>query len=482
MSASTQFSADPRRWLALVILLLAKFLNLLDITSVNVALPSIQESTGASFATLQWVVAGYLLVFALGLLPGGRLGDQSGHKKVFLVGVAVFTLASVLCGLAPDGGALVIARLIQGAGTALMVPQALAIIHMSFEEKERAAAFGMAGAVAGLAVIVGPVLAGGLIALDFFGLGWRWIYLSNIPVGLFVLFKGKSVLPETEGNRLLGMDLKGVCLSSIAVLLFVFPTIQSSGDGWSPWLAVTMVSALPVMAFFVWLQSKQDSLGQPTLMPPRLFSSRSFSAGVALAFTFYSGVAGFFLVFALYLQNGLGHSALEAGLALLPFALGAFLASAISAMRKGQANQWLLALGSAVMAAGMASLMLVLNAGVESALVWPVLAALALAGAGMGVFVVNMFDFSMLGVSNEDAGAASGVLHTSQQLGNAAGIAVIGAVFFGTLTLEGTENWGTAIGWALWFEIGLYSVCTAIALASSAGRRGVGRPQPHNTI
>lgn len=469
MNSPPNIRVEPKRWSALAILLLANFMNLLDVSIVNVALPSIQETTGADFATLQWVVASYLLVFALGLLPAGRLGDQFGHKRVFLAGVGVFTLASALCGLAPDGGALVAARLVQGAGAALMVPQVLAIIHTSFAENERAAAFGLSGAVAGLAVIVGPVLGGGLIALDFFGLGWRWIFLFNLPIGLFVLLRGISVLPTREGDRRATVDRKGVVLATAVVLLLIYPTIHGSEAGWSPMLVVTMGVAMPLLALFVWLQHRQDVRGEPTLMPPRLFRRRSYAAGVALAFAFYSGVAGFFMVFAIYLQQGLGHSALETGLALLPFALGAFVVSAASAMRKGPANHWLLAAGSTTMAAGMIVLLLVLN-GTESALSWPSLAALALAGGGMGLFVVNMFDFTLSEVPGADAGAASGLLHTAQQLGNTAGIAAVGAVFFGTLTLGGAGAWQSAINRALWYEIALYLVCTLIAVAASADK------------
>lgn len=469
MTQTPATQAEPKRWSALTILLLGNFMNLLDVSIVNVALPSIQETTGAGFAALQWVIAGYLLVLALGLLPGGRLGDRFGHKRMFLAGVGAFTLTSALCGLAPDSGTLVVARLLQGGGAALMVPQVLAIIHTSFAENERAAAFGLSGAVAGLAVIIGPVLGGGLIAFDLFGLGWRWIFLVNVPVGLFVLVRGLSVLPAREGNGHLALDGRGMALAAPIVVLLICPTIEGSEAGWSPALIAAMAAALPVLALFVWLQHRQDARGEPTLMPPRLFRRRSYAAGVVLAFAFFSGVAGFFMVFAVYLQQGLGHSALEAGLALLPFAVGAFVASAASAMRKGRANRWLLAAGSTVMAVGMVSLLLLLD-GAEDALAWPVLSSLALAGAGMGLFVVNMFDFAMSEVPDADAGAASGLLHTAQQLGNAAGIAVLGAIFFGTLAIHGAGAWESAITRALWYEIALYLACTVIAVAASAGR------------
>jgi EmrB/QacA subfamily drug resistance transporter len=458
-----------QRWQALFVLLLANFMNLLDVTIVNVALPSIQGTTGAGVAALQWVIAGYLLVFALGLLPGGRFGDLFGHRKVFLAGVGLFTLASALCGLAPDGATLVAGRLLQGAGAALMVPQVLAIIHTSFAENERAAAFGLAGAVSGLAVIVGPVLGGGLIALDLFGLGWRWIFLVNLPVGLFVLMRGRSILPEGAGLHHGRMDWRGIALAVVGVVLILYPIIQGSENGWSPALVAAIVAAVPVLALFAWFQLNQDARGAPTLVPPRLFRRQGYTTGVVLAFAFFSGVAGMFMVLAVYLQRGLGHSALEAGLVLLPFALGAFGASAGSAMRKGQANQWLLATGCAVMAAGMVALLLALG-GAETALAWPVLGALALAGAGMGLFVVNMFDFSLRDVPDDDAGAASGLLHTAQQLGNASGIAVVGAIFFGTLTLTGTSAWDAAITRALWFEIALYLTCTVIAVTVPCNR------------
>lgn len=454
---------NPLRWQALMVMLLANFMNLTDVTTVNVALPSIQESLGTGSSTLQWAIASYLLVFAIGLLPAGRLGDRFGHRSVFLIGAAIFTLASGWCAAAPSGTALIGGRLLQGAGTALMIPQVLAIIHTNFAQNERAAAFGLVGAVSGLAVIVGPVLSGGLIALDLFGAGWRWIFLVNLPMGLFVLLRGRSVLPPGHGVRQGSFDWRGVALAAAGTLLILYPAIEGTEAGWSREFSVMVLVAALLWGLFAWLQNRQDMRGGPTLLPPRLFRRRSYALGVILAFGFFSGVAGFFMFFAVYLQQGLGHTPLEAGLALLPFALGSFAASAASAMRKGRARQWMLAAGSAAMAAGMLSLLVVLD-GVETALVWPVLASLALAGAGMGLFVVNMFDFALSEVSEADAGAASGLLHTAQQLGNAIGIALVGAIFFGTLNLT-TDGWEAAILRALWYQTGLYFCCTVLAFA-----------------
>jgi len=461
----------PLRWQALIVLLLANFMNLTDVTTVNVALSSIQESFGASSSILQWVIASYLIVFAIGLLPAGRLGDRYGHRLVFLVGAMVFTLASAWCAVAPTGAALIGGRLLQGAGTALMIPQVLALIHTNFAENERAAAFGLVGAVSGLAVILGPVLSGGLIALDLFGAGWRWIFVINLPMGLFVLARGRTVLPRGRGMRRGHFDWRGVALAAAGTALVLYPTIEGTEAGWSSELIALVLAAALMLALFAWLQSRQYARGAPTLVPPRLFRRRSYALGVILAFGFFSGVAGFFMFFAVYLQQGLDHSALEAGLVLLPFALGSFAASAASAMRKGRARQWMLVAGSAVMAGGMWALLVTLD-GAESALVWPVLASLALAGAGMGLFVVNLFDFSLGEVPDADAGAASGLLHTAQQLGNAIGIAVLGAIFFGTLNLT-TGGWETAISRALWYQTGLFLSCTALAVFVPRRRHGL---------
>jgi EmrB/QacA subfamily drug resistance transporter len=459
----------PLRWQALMVLLLANFMNLTDVTTVNVALPSIQESLGASSSILQWVIASYLLVFAIGLLPAGRLGDRYGHRDVFLVGAAIFTLASAWCTVAPTGTALIGGRLLQGAGTALMIPQVLALIHKNFADDERAAAFGLVGAVSGLAVILGPVLSGGLIALDLFGAGWRWIFVINLPMGLFVLARGRTVLPRGRGMRRGRFDWRGVALAAAGTALVLYPTIEATEAGWSSELIALVLAAALMLALFAWLQIRQDARGAPTLVPPRLFRRRSYALGVILAFGFFSGVAGFFMFFAVFLQQGLGHSALEAGLVLLPFALGSFAASAASAMRKGRARQWMLAAGSAIMAGGMWALLFMLD-GSETALVWPVFASLALAGAGMGLFVVNLFDFSLSEVPDADAGAASGLLHTAQQLGNAIGIVVLGAVFFGTFLTTG--GWETAISRALWYQTGLYLGCTALAVIVPRRRHG----------
>src|SRR5919202_786549 len=427
---------DPRRWLALIVLLLAAILDLVDVTIVNVAIPTIQRDLGASYEAIQWVLAGYTLAFALGMITGGRLGDIFGRKRVFLVGVAGFALSSVLCGLAPSPEMLVASRVLQGAMAAVMIPQVISIIQASFPPGERGAAFGAYGAVAGLSSAAGPLIGGLLIRGDLFGLGWRPVFLVNVPVGLLALIAAALVVRESKSEHPLRLDLAGAVIVTLGLLLLVYPLVEGRDLGWPVWTFASMVASMPVFIVFAfWERRKTRKDGSP-LVPPALFQERAFVAGLLVNLIFFLGVGSFFLVLALHLQVGLGFTPLHAGLTILPFSLGGIVASAISVQLAPKVGRWVLAAGALLMAAGIAGLILAFSSfGIRTG-TWEMLPALLVAGFGMGLILPPLADVILAGVPTDDAGAASGVLSSTNQLGNAVGVAIVGVIFFGLLASQ----------------------------------------------
>ena len=297
--------ADPRRWLTLVILLLAGFMNLLDVSIVNIAIPSIQRDLQASYADVQWALAGYTLAYALVLITGGRLGDTFGRKRLFLIGVAGFTIMSALCGAATSPGMLITCRVIQGAMGAIMVPQVLAVIQVIFPAKERIKALAGFGVTAGLGTVSGPLLGGLLIQHNLFGLDWRPIFLINVPVGIIAFVASAYLVRESKAANPPKLDPVGVALISAALLLLLYPLVQGRQFGWPTWTFVSMALSAPVFAAFVGYERIKARRDGSPLVQLSLFRDRAFSAGMTVALTFFLGIASFGLVLTLFLQLGL---------------------------------------------------------------------------------------------------------------------------------------------------------------------------------
>ncbi|HEY5986103.1 MAG TPA: MFS transporter, partial [Streptosporangiaceae bacterium] len=246
----SQQDADPRRWVALAVVLIAGFMQLVDISIVNVAIPSIQRDLDTTYAQIQWVLAGYQLAFAVTLITGGRLGDIFGRKRLFMLGMAGFTLASALCGLAQSPGMLIGSRVFQGLMGAVMFPQTLSVIQVTFPPRERGTAFGMFGATIGLATITGPLVGGLLINGDLLGLEWRPIFLVNVPIGVIALAAAARLLHESRAPDAIRTDLVGVGIVSAGLLLLVYPLVQGRDLDWPPWTFISMAAAVPVLAGF----------------------------------------------------------------------------------------------------------------------------------------------------------------------------------------------------------------------------------------
>ena len=425
--------ADPRRWVALAVVLIAGFMQLVDISIVNVAIPSIQRDLDATYADIQWVLAGYQLAFAVMLITGGRLGDIFGRKRLFMIGMAGFTLASALCGLAQTPDMLIASRILQGLFGAIMFPQVLSIIQVTFPPQERATAFGLFGATIGLATITGPLVGGLLIQADLFGLEWRPIFLVNLPIGIAALAVAARFLVESKAPRALRLDPVGVVVVTAGLLLLVYPLVQGRDLGWPPWTFLSMAASVPVLAGFAVYERHKKALDGSPLVDMDLFRQRSFVPGLLLAGIFFMGIPAFFLTFSLWLQIGLGFSALHAGLTGAPFAVGSALASAASVRLVPVLGRRILSAGSLLLVAGMVALMWTVDRYGGAVTSWQLLPALLLCGLGLGSVIAPLVNVVLAGIRAQDAGSASGVLTTVQQIGGAIGVALIGVVFFGLL-------------------------------------------------
>ena len=417
----------------MAVLLIASFMNLIDVTIVNVALPNLQQAFGAANSQIEWVVAVYILVFALGLLPFGRLGDTYGRRRVFVTGVVVFSIGSALCGMAPSMPSLIGARVVQGVGGAMMIPQTLAIAQVIFPPHERAMAFSLFGLTAGLASVTGPVLGGLLIDADIMGLGWRPIFLVNLPVGAFAIAAAIRYIPAIAGTKSLGNDYGGIALAGLAILCLVYPLIEGRELGWPVWAFAMMAASLPVLAVFLAWERRQKAMGAPELLPFSLLANRNFLIGTAMSTLMFSGIPGFFMVLAIYLQNGFGLSPLHSGLTTLPFSVGVLIASAISGRLGLKWPRRRISAGALLLAASMIGLRYLVQGMGEEIVRWHFIAPLLAGGIGLGVAISPMFQTVLANVPPRDAGSGSGALQAIQQVGSAFGVALTGEIFFSKL-------------------------------------------------
>jgi EmrB/QacA subfamily drug resistance transporter len=434
------FSARART-IALVIVALAFIMDLLDNTIVNIAIPSIQANLGASYATIQWLIAGYAMSFATLLITGGRMGDVYGYKKVFMVGVSGFTLASLLCGASWNSHVLIIARLLQGAFAALMVPQVMSLMQVMFKPHERGNIMGIFGALAGVAATLGPVIGGILIHFNIAGLDWRPIFLINIPVGLFALFAGLKYLPDGKSTHPLKLDLQGTVLVIVAMFLLVFPLIQGRELGWPAWSFEMLVAAVPVLLVFAWWQRRKEALDGSPLVVPSLLRLKSFVVGLLINLIFEGAMLGFFLPFTLILQVGLGFSVIKAALTGIPTAIGISVTMAAFSQKViPKLGRYTMVLGAVLMGGGLLLLYTLLNHYGLSMSAWAFIPGLLLVGAGMALIMSPMFSVALSDVDAQHAGSASGVLNAVQQLGGAVGTALLGLVFFTHLSTHAAPS------------------------------------------
>lgn len=422
--------ADPRRWVALAVLLLASFMNLIDVTIVNVALPSLQQNLGADSTQIEWMIAAYVLSFALGLLPFGRLGDIVGRTRMFLIGVAAFTLASAFCGLAPSIEWLIFARVLQGLGGAAMTPQVLAIAQVTFPPEEKGQAFSYFGLSAGLAAVTGPIVGGLLIGANIFGLDWRPIFLVNIPFGILALVAGWYLIPRTPGHPGLKNDFIGIALFGIAVVAIVFPLVEGHTLGWPTWLWGLMALGFLFAGFFILWERHRARTDAPQLLNFSLISNPNYLLGLLITTIFASGVPAMFMVISLMVQSGYGFTPLQSGLINTPFSVGVLSVSLFIGRLGQRYLRTRLAVGAAILAVGITWLDFTIRGlGAEITHI-QFIPPLLLSGLGLGLGFSGLFQSVLAGVPPRDAGAGSGALQAFQQIGGALGIALVGEIFF----------------------------------------------------
>lgn len=458
-TAEEAVAAEPAvyrwRWAALFVILAAEVMDLVDAMVTNIAAPAMRADLGGSAATIQWLGAAYTLSMAVGLITGGRLGDIFGRKRMFLIGAVGFTIGSLLCAVAQSPEMLIGARVVQGLFGAVMLPQGLGMIKEMFPPKEMQAAFGMFGPVMGLSAVGGPILAGWLVDADFFGTGWRMIFLINLPMGLAAVVAGLRFLPESRSSHPLKLDFPGVLLASIGGFLVIYPLVQGRESGWPAWTFVMLGASVAVFAVFGWFESRKSRAGGDPLIVPSLFRKRAFTGGLLTGLVFFSGMAGFMLAFNLYTQIGLGYSTLKAGLAMVPWAAGMIVGFGVAQGVK-RFGRKVLHGGTLVMAFGVLGVLLTLNIVGTGVTPWQLTPALVVTGVGMGLLMAPFFDIVLAGVEQHETGSAAGTLTAVQQLGNAFGVALLGTVFFDLL---GPAPTGTSFDHAmkitLWVVAGM---------------------------
>jgi EmrB/QacA subfamily drug resistance transporter len=414
--------------------MLGTFMFVLDFFIVNVALPSIQHGLGAGEGAIEWVVAGYTISTAVLLVTGGRLGDQFGRRRMFAVGMAIFVATSAACALAPDPAVLVVARVIQGVGAALMAPNILSILGVVYTGPARVRAISVYGMVMGLAATSGQIIGGILIRADVAGLGWRTIFWINVPIGVAALLAAPRLIPESRDQHASRLDLTGVTLITACLIAVVLPLVEGRQAGWPAWSWAALAAAVPLaIAFAVHQRRKADHGGVP-LLNPRIFASWALRAGLITQTAFWCQQAASYLVLGLYLQQGRGLSPLAAGGVFTFLAVGYLLTSFRAPALTMQFGRSVIAAGALTAALGDAALFLATaHTGTGGSVAW-LFPGLLLLGAGQGLCITPLTTTVLSHSDPATAGSVSGALSTAQQVGNSVGVAVTGVLFFGALS------------------------------------------------
>ncbi len=468
-------AAPPdRRWQALAVCLVAGFMTLLDVSIVNVALPSIRTGLHTSDSALQWVVSGYALTFGLALVPAGRLGDARSRRAVFMAGLALFTVTSALVGAARSETWLVGARLLQGAAGGVLVPQNSGFIQQLFRGAERGRAFGLLGATIGLSTAVGPLMGGLLIQAFGATEGWRWVFYVNLPIGVLALPLAYRLLPAPSraagpGRGSPGFDPVGVLLLGSGTVLLLLPFVEEqSWHGSAKWLL--LVAAALLLAGFAGWERRYARRGEPVVNLV-LFEARSFSLGTALSLVYFAGFTAIFFIFTLYLQSGLRYSALSAGLAITPFALGSGVSAAVGGRIVHRFGRPLVVVGLAMVVVGLVGSAIAVHVGSGAGVGWLTAAPLLFGGVGSGLVISPNQTLTLREVDVVRAGSAGGVLQTAQRIGSSVGIAAVGSVFFSYVAAR-RDDWAGAFQRGVEVATAFVVAALLVALFDVFGRRG----------
>ncbi|GAB3935748.1 MFS transporter [Micromonospora vulcania] len=454
---------NRRRWQAVGVGLVAAFMTLLDVSIVNVAVPSIDRALHATPSDLQWVLSGYALTFGLALVPAGRFGDARGRRNAFVFGIVLFTATSALAGLATSPAWLIAARLLQGAAAGVVNPQVIGMIQQLFRGPERARPFGLLGATIGISTAVGPLLGGLLIAIGGEEHGWRWVFFVNVPVGIVAAILGWRLLPGRPHGQpgWRRLDPVGVLLLGVGVVLILLPLVQE--QQWrTPWKWALIPAGLAVLvAFGLW--ERRYAQHREPLFDLRLFSFQSYTLGSLIALVYFGGFTAIFFIFTLFLQNGLGYSALIAGLAITPFALGSAATAVLGGRIVNRFGRPLVAIGLFGVVLGLAGTVAALHLAPHAPAPWVTAGPLLVAGLGSGLVIAPNQTLTLAQVPVPQAGSGAGMLQTGQRIGAAAGIAAVGSLFFSSLA-DSHGNWTTAFEQSLMLATGVIALALIAAL------------------
>lgn len=458
-------------WPEVSIVLTGIFMGTLDSFITIVASPAIQAGLRETSAQVQWTLAAYQLAYAASLITGGRLGDIYGRKRVFLAGLLVFTGASALCGLAWGGTALAGARAAQGIGAGLMVPQAYATIAARVPLTRRAAVFGVVAVVFGAGSAVGQLAGGLLVGADLFGSGWRAVFWINIPVGVLAAVLAARILPESRAAKPPRLDIAGAALISGALVALITPLIEGQTYGWPIWCWASLCGSGLLFGLFAVIERRVAGRGGDPLVRAELLAQRAFAVGIALVLSVYGLIFSYYLVLTVALQNGLGLSAFDAALVYAPAAVGSTIFGLVASRLIPRFGRRVLIAGAAILATGYVAtiIALALSPTFTPALIIPFLVWQSVGG---GLLIAPSLGTVVAGVRPADAGLASGLLNTAQQVGGAIGVAVVGAVFFAIFTSHGSAVRASAAHGLI-----AASACTA-ALATLAGLLVWALPRP----
>jgi EmrB/QacA subfamily drug resistance transporter len=468
---------DPRRWKALPIVLSATFMSLFDIFVVNVAAPSIQHDLHASSSILEMVVAGYSFSYAAGLVTGARLGDLVGRRRMFIIGLGIFAVASLIAGISPNSVVLVAARLVQGFGAAAMIPQVLALLTANFSPEERPRVFSLFGVTVGLGTVAGQILGGVLLHLDILGWGWRPIFLVNVPIGITAIILARRLVPESRPDKADRLDPLGVALLTAGVGAITAPLVLGQAEHWPLWTWVSFAAGSALVASFLWWESRLGARGGRPLLPLSLFEHRAFNSGLLVNLGFFAFFGSVLLTLTLFLQEGLHYSPMRAGLTFAPLGVAFALSSLKGRSLHAKYGRDVISIGAATALIGVIGLAVVVTVSGLSADSLELSPVLAMIGIGNGLVIPLIVQGVLLSVPSHRTGAASGMLTTTQQFSMVLGIAAVGTLFFAR---EASAGIVSALQFGLVADIALvaFALVMTLFLPRTATTRSAPPPGP----
>jgi EmrB/QacA subfamily drug resistance transporter len=459
--SNVQIPGYKHRWLVLTVVLIAEMMDLLDATIVNVGGPALAEKLHATPTDLQWVIGGYALALGSGLILGGRLGDRFGRRNMFLFGLIGFTLASLACAFAPTVLALIVLRFIQGFLGAMLLPQGFGLIRDAFPPAEFGKAFAAYGPAFGLGGILGPIIGGFLIQANILDLGWRAVFLVNVPIGIVATILSYRFIQKTDADKTIKIDIFGALLVMVASGLLVYPLIKGQEAGWPLWTYLMLIGSVLGFLLFARLEFAARKKGKTSLIDPTIFKKRAYTFGLAGLGLYFAGFTGIYLILTLFLQFGEKFTSSEAGLGNIPIALGSAIGGTISGafLAEKIGGRYTLQIGAAIQVIGIALLWFALP-GLANFSIWQLVPALVVSGIGTGLIAAPIFDTILSTVEPQQSGSASGVLSAVQSVFSSVGVAIFGTVFF-NFALKGQADVGFRN--ALLVQLVLVVLFTAVA-------------------